>query len=445
LLSLYIYLNVNIVRLWSIIKSLPEIFPDGHPLYARIYPWFFLGLYFLFQKPLYYERPLFYRMQSVISIITLLIIFPILLIGIFLRYLSIQNWPGLILLALASSLAILYSVHFLLSARRAFQANEGRKDEVAATASEESAWRSGVISISVLVVLHGVVAWSAIHGAPPSAGEGLLKTLETIVPRVLIAIKASPFANLTGVELSKKPADWDSTPSDLQLAKIPRVSLPGVSLRHADAKGIFAAGVDFAGADLTGARLDFSELQNASLTGAQLTDSSFFGAFLHRSSLEKANVTSASFREAKLTNVDFADATVTEADFDRATLSMAHFSLARLERTSFRFTDMKSVDFNSAVLQGVDFNSAGLAGSKWRNAKLTGVKFAQAILKDADFSLAILDDVVFSSADLANANFSGADLTKTKVQPSEVDRACGDSRTKLPTGFKGSIKLCPSP
>lgn len=48
LLSLYVYLNINTVRLWSLVRSLPEIFADGFPIYTRVYPWFFWDFIFCF-------------------------------------------------------------------------------------------------------------------------------------------------------------------------------------------------------------------------------------------------------------------------------------------------------------------------------------------------------------------------------------------------------------
>ena len=432
LFALYVHLNINIIRLYELIRSLPEVFPDGFPVYAKIYPWFFLGLLFVFRAPQYYTRPAFYRLQGLISLIALLIAFPVFLIVIFVRYLAIQNWSGIAILALASSVTVYFSARFLLSAWSVFTRSiiNAAPSRYRALLDPNHALAFTLTWIGSLVLIHCLAGWVAISSSPPTTGK---VDFDSGIPRLLAAVGASPFANLTGAELSKRPDGWSpDTPADALLAKIPRVSLSGVRLRHAAAKGVFGANVDLMDADLTGAHFEFSEFQNATLTGVTAANTIFFGANFFKAIFKQSKLTMCSFREAKLGKANFDNTEIKQCDFDRANLARAQFSLAHLENATFRFANLDAVDFNSAIIVNGDFHSAEGAGAKFRTAKITKTTFAQAKLSDADFTSAVFTEV----------NLSGADLSNAKVDAAQLANACGDKDTKIPKNLVGALKLC---
>jgi uncharacterized protein YjbI with pentapeptide repeats len=292
LLSIYIYMNIQVARLWVPIGSLPEIFEDGLPIYNRLYPWFFIGLFHIFSRPRYYVRPTFFLTQGFISTVVLFILMPVFLFGIFLRYLAIQDLYGSAILGIASSMSIVYSVTFFVYAKSAFSPKRLLTYESNLTHESNSSKLALPLlnsikltsSICLLFVLHLIFAWAAVFSAAPTATSG---SLESSIPQILSALKLSPFANLTGSELAKRPSEWDpKEPTDASIAKIPRLALANIRLRHANAKGMFAANADLSGADLYGAQLDHAELQGAQLVDARLGTTSLYGALLAKASFE---------------------------------------------------------------------------------------------------------------------------------------------------------------
>ncbi|WP_339928648.1 pentapeptide repeat-containing protein [uncultured Brevundimonas sp.] len=100
-----------------------------------------------------------------------------------------------------------------------------------------------------------------------------------------------------------------------------------------------------------------------------------------------------------------------------ARLRQADLSLAVMNRTRFSNTDMRDVDAYGAV-----FSSSNFAG-----ANLTNASFVGAYLQGSNFS----------RATLTGTNFSGAQLTRaTGLTQSQLNRACGDSATVLPSGLR---------
>ena len=66
----------------------------------------------------------------------------------------------------------------------------------------------------------------------------------------------------------------------------------------------------------------------------------------------------------------------------------------------------------------------------------SSASFAGANLTNAGFVGTYLRGANFSGATLTGANFSGADMTGARgLRQSQLDRACGDSATALPSGL----------
>lgn len=98
-------------------------------------------------------------------------------------------------------------------------------------------------------------------------------------------------------------------------------------------------------------------------------------------------------------------------------LRQADLSLAVMNRTRFTNTDMRDVDAYGAV-----FSSSNFSG-----ANLTNASFVGAYLEGSNFSRATLEGTNFSGAQLARA---------TGLTQSQLNRACGDSSTTLPSGLR---------
>lgn len=98
-------------------------------------------------------------------------------------------------------------------------------------------------------------------------------------------------------------------------------------------------------------------------------------------------------------------------------LRQANLSLAVMNRTRFSNADLRDVDAFGAV-----FSSSNFSG-----ANLTNASFVGTYLEGSNFSRATLD----------GTNFSGAQLTRvTGLTQSQLNRACGDSSTVLPSGLR---------
>ena len=87
-----------------------------------------------------------------------------------------------------------------------------------------------------------------------------------------------------------------------------------------------------------------------------------------------------------------------------------------LNRTRFNRADMRDVNAYGGV-----FSSASFAG-----ANLTNAGFVGSHLRGANFS----------GATVVGTDFSGADMSGARgLTQSQLDRACGDGTTVLPSGL----------
>lgn len=97
---------------------------------------------------------------------------------------------------------------------------------------------------------------------------------------------------------------------------------------------------------------------------------------------------------------------------------------AILQDADLSSADLRLTPLQGAILNGARLNDADLSGAKLMNSKLVGVEVRGAHLQGADLT----------GAELLNADLSNADLRNAFVAQSQLNRACGDERTKLPSG-----------
>ena len=120
-----------------------------------------------------------------------------------------------------------------------------------------------------------------------------------------------------------------------------------------------------------------------------------------------------------------------QADFQGLTLKGKNFSGARL-----RQADLSSGIFNHSRFAGADLRDLNGYGALFSGADLAGANLTHASLVGAYFEGANL-----SGATLDGANFSGAELDRARgLTQARLNRACGDSSTKLPRGM--TIPAC---
>lgn len=118
-----------------------------------------------------------------------------------------------------------------------------------------------------------------------------------------------------------------------------------------------------------------------------------------------------------LFQADFAGLEVQGRNYGGARLRQAEMSLAVMNRTNFAGADMRDVEAYGAVLSGGNFSGTDLTNASMVGAYLEGSNFA--------------------GAKLEGTNFSGASMAGARgLSQSQLNRACGDSSTRLPRGLR---------
>ncbi len=195
-------------------------------------------------------------------------------------------------------------------------------------------------------------------------------------------------------------------------------------------------GADLSLADLSGAKLLGTDLTKANLYGANLVGATLAGATLHRANLEDANLSGSNmqayFSDANLSGANMSGADLFYADLPFANLSHANLSNAKMHGANLRSANM-TIETN---LTDADLSGARLSDAKIDTANLSGADLSGANLIDASMKEANLSGANLSGANLSGVDLSGANLSQAR----NLADACGDERTKLPTGF--AVKAC---
>jgi uncharacterized protein YjbI with pentapeptide repeats len=191
------------------------------------------------------------------------------------------------------------------------------------------------------------------------------------------------------------------------------MSLTVIGKRHAGTVGVDLSGARIPRAYLFGSDLTFTDLSHADLSHADLSHADLTLANLSHADLSHADLSDADLSDADLTHVTLADTILTHADLSRANLTDAN-GLGRMVQLLNLFLLHLPLD-----------RSADLTGAQLWDAKLT-----HAYLGRADLN----------GAYLGGADLSDADLTGANVTQDQLDKACGDTGTKLPP--KLTVKPC---
>lgn len=122
-------------------------------------------------------------------------------------------------------------------------------------------------------------------------------------------------------------------------------------------------------------------------------------------------------------------------------LFQADMAYAQIHDVSFAGARLRQSNLTLATMDRVNFEGANLS-----IANLYGGRFTGASFENADLSRAILvggsyDGANFAGANLTDANISGAEMATARgLTQSQLNTACGDSYTQLPTGL--SVQQC---
>jgi uncharacterized protein YjbI with pentapeptide repeats len=150
-------------------------------------------------------------------------------------------------------------------------------------------------------------------------------------------------------------------------------------------------------------------------------------AYVPKADLRIANLTAANLRSADLPGAKLRSANLSHVDLTHADLTRA---------------DLTAANLRSANLPGVNLGGADLFRANLTGANLTDANLADANLTHANLGGADLFRANLTGANLTDAFLTHADLTAaTGLSQDQLDKACGDKETKLPSGL--TIKLCP--
>ena len=303
LLALFLYLHLYLQRMWTGLATLPAVFPDGHTLDRRAYPWLLTSLVNAHVPLLRTRRPPFSRLMVFLSIVVAWLLVPATLGLFWLRYLPRHDWFWTSAQILFLALSIALAAAFYWRARATLRGHEP-PDFVWRQAWKRTATFAcgGLFLVSAAAGL--TISLGAIEGdAPLESGKVDLRGPATWVPYAFDRMGYRSSLHLVGEELSVKPDNWtgqyNSLELSIQLRQIKPVRLRRINLRYALAMGAFLVGVDLTlvnleGANLSGASLHAADLQgailqSANLKGANLQWTNFKGADLRGADLTGAN------------------------------------------------------------------------------------------------------------------------------------------------------------
>lgn len=418
LLCVWFYFHFYLQKLWEELGSLPAVFPDGRPLHAKTDPWLLNDLVRAHLPKLNVNRPFLSYLQLWISVLLAWWVVPITLFLFWGRYLPRHEWAGTIFHVVLLVMSITAALRLYRLAVATLRGVKRRPFTWRDTLTSPSGYKTAAFTV-VVGMLFGVVSWGARWGVPSKAPilgvplllqqnyAGSIKGRVTWVPRLMALVGYSPFANLTGAEISEKKStssknnrDSDCVArgrlegADLRYALAINALLADADLKAADLTGAFLYQADLSGANLRCADLSGADLRFADLSGAQVTDAKLNGAVFDWCLAENANLSGNNFRSADIQNAIFKGANLSGAQFGNTQMNHIDLSDAKLE-----YARLSGAIINDAVLEHAD-----LVGADLTNARVDyGTKLNDAILDRANLS-----GVDLTNADLTYTDFRGA-------------------------------------
>jgi len=455
--ALYLWLHVYLQRFWEVTGAMPAIFENGRRLDESL-PWIVSWPATSYFRWLREKRSALAGVEKAICILLLYWVTPATMTLFWGRYLTLQDLRGTILHAALIAAATTAAIHFPRSAARAFRSDQsgllsGLRSESAqqGPASAENADASPVsatpaalsdlqprrnwsknswakkaeslrISIGagfglILCLLSIGTIGGAPHGGNPAQGISAGSPW-TWAGDALWLVGYNPYARVIEAEISRKPAGWTETESDL--SHVQGANLNGFRLRYMQGYSAFLVKARLRQADLSYAYLSEADLRLANLRQANLRFAAMDqvkldGAALQSAYLERANLIRADLEKADLSFASLNAAVLLDAKLDGAVLYGADLRNAWLERASLGQADLRGANLEGANLKMADLRSTYLSTAKMAGAKLQESQLNTAILMGADLrhtdlSNANLQGAVLSGADLAGANLQNADL-----------------------------------
>jgi len=410
----YLLFHFHLQRLWESVEELPAIFPDGHPL-GDEEPAIILGLlrtHFRWMNPDPTSTRLVERGTSVLFAYGIV---PATLLLFWARYLTRQEIHGTILQTILAVVAGGMSIHAITKVGR-----RPERWELERTWTQRLVARIKAISpVSVSAVCGLVlllISVGTIAGVPhdraraPRYGPANIRRW---APTIFWWLGYDPFADLTEMSLSARPATWHV--DDDLVPSVDGARLNDVHLRYAQAYGVFLANAHMLHANLEGAFLSQADLRGADLGQSNLRYAVLDQAHMYHANFDRSNLDGADLRRADLRGVNLSHSSLHDTILEDARLEGASLYTSRLDGATLNRANLEKTDLRDAYMAGThmdhaDLQNAYLWSATMTGADLGGAQFGGAILIDADLRGANLGGAQFSGAVLNNANLGGTSL-----------------------------------
>jgi uncharacterized protein YjbI with pentapeptide repeats len=344
LLCSYFYFHFYLQKLWEELATLPAVFTDGRPLYARADPWLFNDLVRAHFPRLKEGRPFLSYFQQWISILLAWWMVPVTLLLFWGRFLPRHDLFWTIVLAVLLALSI-------VSAIRLYQlASSTLRGEIRLSAGESARTLKPYVSALLVCIFAGffiTVSLGAIYEIPawtPAWKNECCHNPRTWVPIAMHMLHYDTFTYLRGAELSVKPPVWTGTDDgeldrvkgidlrdrDLRYSYAPASFLVQARLARCDLSDAFLPSADLRKADANHANLARADLRIAHLNGTDLrfislTQANLIGADLSGAVMQHANLSRADLTDTKLIGADFGDSNLDQANLRGANIRYARF------------------------------------------------------------------------------------------------------------------------
>ncbi len=149
------------------------------------------------------------------------------------------------------------------------------------------------------------------------------------------------------------------------------------------------------------------------------------------SALAQAPEQNAASREATAQRLIAGEKACPGCDIFQTDLSYQELTDRVLSGARIRQTDLSLLTFDRTKFTGADMSIVNAFGVRAEDADFTNVNFEDAVLVGGWFGRSN-----FAGAKFGNANLSGSDFTGAiGLSQSQLDTACGDAGTKLPSGL----------
>ena len=414
LLTLYVLLHFQLLRMWDSVQELPAVFPDGRTL-GDDQPGVITGLlraHFRWMNPEpsasnMTERTLWQLAAYWVAPLTLLLFWG--------RYLTRQEIHGTLLQALLTAIATGIAFYATTRVGRPQEkwAVEWRQAQrvVEKVKAINPMKLAGVLGFILILLSAGTIA-----GVPHERSRAPQYSAASIrrwAPTVFWSLGFDPYADLTEAAISRWPSG--SNIADDQIGSLDGARLNNFKMRYAQAYSAFLAGAHLWHADLQGAFLSQADLRGADLGESNLRyalmdQARLYHANLDRSHLDGADLRRADLHEANLSYCSLTNAVLADARLDGANLYTSNLNFATLTRANIQRADLRNSYLASAHMDHADLRGAYLWSSKLEGADLGSAQLENAIFIDADLQGANLGGAQFSGTVLNGANLRGTSL-----------------------------------